>query len=71
MPPRRAWLREMSLLRYDICTMEDSPRMPRHIFRDALSGHAHILCVEVGPEDMGWPARRKRLFQTALDRSSL
>eukprot|EP00974_Lingulodinium_polyedra_P101331 9817169-Lingulodinium_polyedra.AAC.1 len=51
--------------------MENSPAMPEKFFVEALQRHAKVLVFRFGPEDLGWPCRRRRLYCVALAYESM
>jgi hypothetical protein len=65
------WLAEMSVMNYDVVAMENSPLMPLHLFVDSMSPSSNVISAIFGPEHLGWPAKRKRLYAAALNRESL
>lgn len=64
------WLRRMRAEQADIITMENVPTMPQAMFRDQLSRTHIVLSAVLGPEDLGRPERRRRLFCTAVSRET-
>jgi hypothetical protein len=69
--PWLVWSKEMEVQKFDMTLMENSPRMPKQLFRDCMGKHSHLVCMVVGPELLGWPVRRPRLFSMALNRETL
>jgi len=70
-PALHVWLAEMSVMKYDVVTMENSPRMPLHVFASEMSPSSEVVSLVFGPEDMGWPVMRRRLCASAIRRDSL
>ena len=44
------WLTEMSTARFDMVTLENSPRMPLSMFKQAMQGRAEAAHIVFGPE---------------------
>jgi len=69
--PWLIWSKDMEEQRFDMTVLENSPRFPVPIFREPMEKHSTVLAVVHGPEVLGWPVRRPRLFAAALARVSL
>ena len=46
------WVQEMAQLRYDITTLENSPRFPVELYREEMKHHAVCVYAKFGPEDL-------------------
>ena len=57
---------EIQASQYDLATLENSPLFPRDLYETRLGPQFHVARLCFGPEDLGWPVRRKRLLQTAI-----
>eukprot|EP00971_Amphidinium_carterae_P080550 1593769-Amphidinium_carterae.4 len=57
---------------FDVITIENSPNMPVSLLMNKFGvSRYHCLWHFVGPEDIGWPSQRRRLWFTAIRRESL
>lgn len=65
------WSREVEMQAFDFCLMENSPRFPPALFADRMRAHSHVITATIGPELLGWPVRRQRMFSIAVRRESL
>lgn len=65
------WTADQNQQKYDITICENSPNMPPEMFQGAVASFAHTVSVIFGPEDLGWPARRKRLMMASFNRDSV
>ena len=68
------WAREVAEGEYGVVTLENSPNFPQNIFEEELNdssgcGKCFIASIVFGPEDLGWPVRRRRKFMSAIDLS--
>ena len=65
------WAHETKHNGYDVITLENSPNFPQEIF-EAILGEGYAVYVGVfGPEDLGWPVRRRRKLMTAIKKDKL
>lgn len=65
------WQAEMMACSYDVVLLENSRHFPLALFSEPLRHKNHIVSITLGPDQLGWPARRTRLFAVALNRESL
>ena len=70
--PLCAWLHEARTLPWDVILFENSTEFPIHLITDKFVGSdTKIISVKVGPEVMGWPVTRARLFVAILNARTL
>lgn len=69
--PWMVWAKSVRGSQFDITVMENSSRMPPGLFRAELAASGLVHSVVLGPDDFGWPVRRRRLFSWVTTRSSV
>lgn len=65
------WSSHVTSLPYDIVVLENSSHFPISMFREQAEPDAQVFAIIVGPELVGWPLRRTRLFAVSVRRSSM
>jgi hypothetical protein len=65
------WHIERTMRQEDIVGHENSAFFPTWLFTQGLGDTHFIITVTVGPEDFGWPLRRRRKLSMALSRANL
>lgn len=63
--------RSVRVSQFDISVMENSSRVPPGLFRSELAASGPVHSVVLGPDDFGWPVRRRRLFPWVTAHSSV
>ena len=61
------WSEEVAELGYDICILENSSEFPVSLFADKLQRQHVVVSLLAGPETLGWPVQRLRLFAAAIN----
>ena len=62
------WACEMRANQYDVITHENSPFFPEAELEKSLGDGYESVVAVFGPENMGWPCRRKRKLMTCFRR---
>ena len=65
------WVNEVKANRYAIITLENSPHFPVEIFQQHLGEEYQVVVGCFGPENLGWPCRRRRKLITAVRKDIL
>ena len=52
-------------------TLENSPNFPTENFSEVMGTGYFVAATTFGPEDLGWPCRRRRKYMSAIDLSTL
>ena len=55
---------------FDVVTLENAAAFPKDLLPDRMGSRFLVLQAAFGPEDLGWPCRRRRLLQTGINLSS-
>ena len=65
-------LTDLSFSGHDIIVIENSPNMPVELLMEKLNVEKyHCVWAYLGPEDIAWPAHRRRLLFAGIRRESL
>lgn len=73
-PATKPWVcfvNEAANLKYDLTWVENSPFFPVELLQQKWETTHKILWVVAGPEHLGWPIFRRRLFAVGISRETL
>ncbi|CAE7180491.1 unnamed protein product [Symbiodinium microadriaticum] len=55
---------------FDVVTLENAAAFPKDLLPERMGSRFVVLQAAFGPEDLGWPCRRRCLLQTCINLSS-